>query len=78
MIKVKMFGVFDPYMPSKNGAGEWEIDQTGCAIRDILGQTPVLTSPIKYTVMVNGERRTPDDIVSDGDTLIVMPLLSGG
>lgn len=78
MIKVKMFGVFEPYMPSKNSAGEWEVAEAGCAIRDILAKTPVLASSVKYTVMVNGERATLDDTVNDGDVLIVMPLLSGG
>ena len=78
MIKVKLFGVFAPYMPSKNDEGEWEVDQNGCAIRKILGQTPIPASTVKYTIMVNGERKTIDDVVNDGDVLIVMPLLAGG
>ena len=76
MVTVKLLAVLKEY--ARNG-GCIEIPFTqGMTVADGLAATDIAGASIKYSVMVGNKRKKPEDILEDGDTLIVMPLLAGG
>ena len=76
MVTIKLLAVLKEYAPND---GRLEIEYTpGMTIADALAHTDVAKTNVKYSIMVNNARKTPDDALEDGDTVMVMPLLAGG
>ena len=76
MITVKLLAVLKEYAPN-NGYVELEYSQ-GMTVADALSATEVSKTNHKYSTLVNGRKREAGDVLEDGDTVTVMPLLAGG
>ena len=76
MVTVKLLAVLKEFAPN-DGIIELEF-MPGMTIADALAKTDVGSTDIKYSVLVNNARKTLEDAVEDGDTIMVMPLLAGG
>ena len=76
MITVKLLAVLKEYAP---GGGYIEMEYAqGMTVADALARAGVEAVDFKYTALVNNARRNPGDVLEDGDTVTVMPLLAGG
>ena len=76
MITVKLLAVLKEFAPN-DGCLELPYTQ-GMSVADALGATEISRANVKYSVMVNNRRSKSGDVLEDGDTVIVMPLLAGG
>ena len=76
MITVKLLAVLKEYAPD-DGIIELEFS-SGMTVADAIAKTDVESTDIKYSLLVNNARKKPEDILEDGDTVMVMPLLAGG
>ena len=76
MITVKLLAVLAQYAPD---GGRLELEYVpGMTVADALAATDIAEAKVKYSVLVSNARKIPDDILEDGDTVTVMPLLAGG
>lgn len=78
MVKVKFFGVLSDAMPEKDEQGFWHISASGKTVEDVLKLTSIKEKNIRYSIYVNNVRKDHDYILTEGDTLTIMPLLVGG
>ncbi len=78
MIKVKFLGALAPLLPEKDEEGFWVISQSEITIKDVIAMTAAKDTPFKYSVLVNNQLTTPDYLLKDGDTMLLMPLMAGG
>ena len=79
MIKLKLLAILKQYAPSLDDDGCFAVEyQPGMTVADALGQTKIADAKIRYTVFVNNERKSVGDVLEDGDTVMVMSLLTGG
>jgi len=76
MVTLKLLAVLKEYAPDD---GIIELEYTpGMTVADALSKTDVEKTDIKYSLLVNNIRKNPEDVLEDGDTVMVMPLLAGG
>jgi len=76
MVTVKLLAVLKEFAPND---GHVELDYiSGMTVADALAATDVSKTDVKYSILVNNTRRKPGDLLEDGDTVMVMPLLAGG
>ena len=76
MITVKLLAVLKEYAPDD---GIVKLEYTpGMTVADAIAKTDVENTDIKYSLLVNNARKNPEDVLEDGDTVMVMPLLAGG
>ena len=76
MITVKLLAVLKQYAPND---GYFEMEYTpGMTIADALGETGIEKTDHRYSILVNGRRKNPCDVLDDGDSVTIMPLLAGG
>lgn len=78
MIKVKFYGILKPYLPEVSEDGYWHLEKDGITIGEVLEETKASEKEVGKTILVNGSRKTVDYVLTDGDTLTVMPLVAGG
>jgi ThiS family. len=78
MVKIKFFGILTNKMPKKDEKGYWVIDGKGKTIKELLDLSLIKEANVKYTVLVNNERKDTDYILEDDDIITVIPLLAGG
>jgi len=81
MIKVKFLGALAPLLPKKDEEGFWVISQSEISVKDVVAMTAAKDTMLKYSVLVNNQRKTPDYLLKDGDTMLLMllmPLMAGG
>ena len=76
MITVKLLAVLKEYAP--NGGCIALPYTQGMTVAEALAATDIARATVKYSVMVGNRRKKPEDILGDGDIVIVMPLLAGG
>jgi len=76
MVTVKLLAVLKEYAPD-DGIIELEFSP-GMTVADAIAKTDVESTDIKYSLLVNNARTQPEDVLEDGDTVMVMPLLAGG
>jgi len=76
MVTVKLLAVLKEFAPD-DGLLELEYI-TGMTVADALAATDLSKTDVKYSVLVNNTRRKLEDVLDDGDTVMVMPLLAGG
>jgi len=76
MVTVKLLAVLKEYAPD-DGIVELEFTP-GMTVADAIAKTDVENTDIKYSLLVNNARKQPEDVLEDGDTVMVMPLLAGG
>ena len=76
MITVKLLAVLKEYAPN-DGIIELEYSQD-MTVADALGATEISKANHRYSTLVNGRKKDPGDVLEDGDTVTVMPLLAGG
>ena len=76
MITLKLLALLKEYAPND---GRLELEHTpGMTVADALKATEIEKVNFNYTILVNSIRKKPDDVLEDGDTVIVMSLLAGG
>lgn len=74
-ISVKLYGDLKAYAPGDRPLFTLRL-APGTTLEDICR---ILAIPNgRHTALINGRRSGPDEAVADGDTLVFMPLLSGG
>lgn len=78
MVKIRFFGILTNKMPKKDEKGYWVIDGKGKTIKELLDLSLIKEANVKYTVLVNNERKDTDYILKDDDIITVIPLLAGG
>jgi len=78
MVKIKYYGILKPCMPNVSEDGFWHADAAGKTIEDVLKETGALNNNAGKTLLVNASRKDMSYVLSDGDTLTVMPLVAGG
>jgi molybdopterin converting factor small subunit len=79
MIKIKLTGEFSKLAPVGNDKGLFAIEyEEGLSLGALLQRLGVAAAGVNYTALVNNSRKTPDYLMQDGDSIIVMPLLAGG
>ena len=76
MVTVKLLAVLKQYAPN-GGTIELEYSQ-GMTVADALSATDISKATQRYSILVNGKRKEARDLLSDGDSVTVMPLLAGG
>ena len=79
MVKLKLLAALKQYAPSLDEEGCFAVEHhPGMTVADALGQTNISEANMRYTVLVNNVRKKTEDVLKDGDTVIVMALLVGG
>jgi len=79
LVKLKFLASLKEYAPAPDSAGCFTIEyRPGMTVGDALGKTDISKTSIKFSVLVNNVRKTPEDVLQDGDVVTVMPLLAGG
>jgi len=79
MIKVKLTGQFIKLAPADSEKGVFAFkNEAGMTLSALVKQLGVETSGVKYTALVNNERKPGDYPLKDSDSVTVMPLLAGG
>ena len=78
MLKIKYYGFLKKFMPEVDEEGFWNADKAGMSIEALFEETGVDYKKFRMTILVNSSRKDVDYILSDGDTLTVMPLVAGG
>jgi molybdopterin converting factor small subunit len=84
LIRVKFFGVLAEYMPEKDHYGFWVFAGDGLSVQKVLtlvadcSENKEFITHVLYSVFVNNELKGMDEILKDGDTLTIVPLLAGG
>ena len=76
MITVKLLAVLKQYAPN-DGYMELEYSQD-MTVADALAATDISKANNRYSTLVNGRKKEAGDVLEDGDTVTVMPLLAGG
>jgi molybdopterin converting factor small subunit len=72
---VKIYGDLKRHAPGGRSHFTMRLDP-GATLEDI--QRRLSLPADRHTALVNGRRAGPDVAVSDGDTLVLLPLISGG
>jgi molybdopterin converting factor small subunit len=79
MIHVKLTGEFAKLAPAENDKGSFDIEhESGLTVLQLVTRFGIKERGIKYSVMVNNSRKPEDYILSDSDSLLIIPLLAGG
>ena len=79
MVKLKLLAILKQYAHSLDDDGCFAVEhRPGMTVADALAQTKIAEAKVRYTVFVNNARKTPGDVLEDGDTVMVMALLTGG
>ena len=79
MIHVKLTGEFIKLAPEGNVKGAFDMDyENGLPVSRLVTDLGVKDLGIKYSVMVNNSRKPEDYVLSDSDTVLILPLLAGG
>jgi len=79
MIRVKPLAVLAQYAPELDADGCYAVPyKPSLTIAEALEQMKLSETHVKYSVMVDNRRKKPDDLLEDGQTLMLMPLLAGG
>ncbi|MCL1812067.1 MAG: hypothetical protein FWG29_00945 [Treponema sp.] len=79
MIHVKLTGEFIKLAPEENVKGAFDMDYvSGLPVSKLVTELGVKDLGIKYSVMVNNSRKPEDYVLSDSDTVLIIPLLAGG
>ena len=78
MTKIKFYGIMKKYMPEVAEDGFWHCDGEGKTIGDLLTESGATTEKVGMTILVNRVRKDQEYVLSDGDTVTVMPLVAGG
>ena len=79
MIHVKLTGQFIKLAPEGNNKGFFNTDyESGLTISRLIQRLGVKELRINYSVLVNNTRKPDDYVLSDSDTVLVIPLLAGG
>ena len=79
MIHVKLTGEFIKLAPEGNVKGSFDMDcESGLTVSRLAMDLGVKSSGIKYSVMVNNSRKPEDYVLSDSDSVLILPLLAGG
>ncbi|CAB5109933.1 hypothetical protein D3OALGA1CA_1962 [Olavius algarvensis associated proteobacterium Delta 3] len=74
-IVVKLYGDLKRYAPGDRPHFALRLE-TGSTLENIFR---ILAIPEgHHTALINGRRSSPDATVANGDTLVIMPLISGG
>jgi len=74
-IFVKIYGDLKRHGPGGRSHFTMRLDP-GATLEDI--QRRLGLPADRHTALVNGRRSGPDAAVADGDTLVLLPLISGG
>jgi sulfur carrier protein ThiS len=78
-VNVKLTGQFIKLAPEGCDKGMFASEcGAGMTLSAFLKQLGVEGAGVKYTALVNNERKPADYILSDSDSITVMPLLAGG
>ena len=79
MINVKLTGPFVNLAPEGSEKGEFTVEhRAGTTLSALLMQIGMDSADVKHKAFVNNERKPTDYVLEDSDSIIVMPLLSGG
>jgi len=79
MITVKLLAVLKEYAPIGSSDGCVELDHSpGMTVAEALGATDISKATHRFSTLVNGKKKDANDVLEDGDTVTVMPLLAGG
>jgi len=79
MIKLKPLAHLKDYVPSLDEDGCFAVEfSPGMTIADALDLTEISNANIRYSILVDKSRKSPADVLQDGDVVTVMPLLAGG
>ena len=79
MISVKLTGPFVNLAPMGSNKGEFSVEhRAGTTLSALLTEIGMNSGDAKHKVFVNNERKPADYVLEDSDSIIVMPLLSGG
>ena len=79
MIHVKLTGEFVKRAPEGSEKGSFDIDySSGMTVAALVTNLSIRDMGIKYSVMVNNARKPEDYILSDFDSVLIIPLLAGG
>ena len=74
-ILVKLYGDLKSYAPGDQPHFTMTLDP-GATLKDIHGMLAIPEG--HYISLINGRRSGPDATVADGDTLVLLPPISGG
>ncbi|MGD8368593.1 MAG: MoaD/ThiS family protein [Desulfobacterales bacterium] len=74
-IQVKLYGDLRRHAPGDEPQFTLRL-QPGAILEDIQRMLAVADAP--HIALINGRRSTKEAAVADGDTLVLMPLISGG
>lgn len=74
-INIKLYGDLKRHAPNADTDFPLSID-TGTTLGDVLKMLSVPEG--RHVALINGRRSNPDTSFSEGDTLVLMPLISGG
>jgi len=79
MIQVKLTGEFTKLAPEGSEKGTFNINyESGLTISQLVTRLGVREKGLKYSVMVNNARKSEDYVLSDSDSVLILPLLAGG
>jgi molybdopterin converting factor small subunit len=79
MIHVKLTGEFIKLAPEGNVKGTFDMEhESDLPVSKLVTDLGVKDLGIKYSVMVNNSRKPEDYVLSDSDTVLIIPLLAGG
>ena len=74
-IFVKLYGELKDYAPSDHSQFALDLE-SGARLDDI--QRLLAVPADRHIALINGRRSTKDTAFADGDTLVLMPRISGG
>ena len=78
-VNVKLTGQFIKLAPEGSDKGVFSSEsEAGTTLSALLKQLGVDDTGVKYTALVNNERKPAEYVLEDSDSVTVMPLLAGG
>jgi molybdopterin converting factor small subunit len=79
MIKVKLTGQFIKLAPEGSEKGQFNVEfEPGMTLSMLFTRLGVDGGNVKFTTLVNNERKPSDYVLEDSDSITIMPLLAGG
>ena len=79
MVNVKLTGQLLKLAPEGSEKGSFTVEhRAGMTLSALLAQIGVDNQGLKYKALVNNENKPADHVLEDNDSIIIMPLLSGG